>query len=375
MDFLKAEIERKKRQLQEKNVMAGPDKKYFKRGDLAEKQREEYIAKHAPNIEELKKFQDTKTESKKEVENKNNEVATIPTLSKAEVVKRLRERGHPILLFGETLTDACERLKQIDMDAPDTAQSQASGLTNDFKEARERVDQEYMKQMLDSQGIKDEIDKGKSKGDKDQYETQSTYQEVLEMAHDLGKGDMDHDDKVVQEFILVLMKEWGQELNEREKSIKVSVQGKMEATTYAQTRSYLKPLLRMVRKHTVSDDIRDSLVKMVKHALQRDYITSHERYMEMAIGNAPWPIGVTNAGIHARPARENIYSKHVAHVLNDETQRKFIQGLKRLLTKAQQYYPTDPSRSVDFVKDDIKDKNYLKETEHSEGTSKADDKS
>ena len=124
-------------------------------------------------------------------------------------------------------------------------------------------------------------------------------------------------------------------------------------------RAYLKPLIRMVRKHTVSDDIRDSLVKLVKHALQRDYITSHERYMEMAIGNAPWPIGVTNAGIHARPARENIYSKHVAHVLNDETQRKFIQGLKRLLTKAQQYYPTDPSRSVDFVKKDIKDKAYL----------------
>merc|ERR1712223_776305 len=194
-------------------------------------------------------------------------------------------------------------------------------------------------------------------GDKDQYETQSTYQEVLEMAHDLGKGDMDHDDKVVQDFILIIMRQWGQELNDRDKIQRNCVQGKMEATTYAQTRSYLKPLLRMVRKHTLSDDIRDSLVKMVKHVLQRDYITSHERYMEMAIGNAPWPIGVTNAGIHARPARENIHSKHVAHVLNDETQRKFIQGLKRLLTKAQQYYPTDPSRSVDFVKDDIKEKN------------------
>ena len=68
------------------------------------------------------------------------------------------------------------------------------------------------------------------------YESQSTYQEVLEMAHDLGKGDMEHDDKVVQEFILVLMKEWGQELNERDKATKLSVQGKMEATTYAQTR-------------------------------------------------------------------------------------------------------------------------------------------
>ena len=33
MDFLKAEIERKKRQIAEKNVMQ-PEKKYFKRGDL-----------------------------------------------------------------------------------------------------------------------------------------------------------------------------------------------------------------------------------------------------------------------------------------------------------------------------------------------------
>ena len=106
----------------------------------------------------------------------------------------------------------------------------------------------------------------------------------------------------------------------------------------------MKPLLRMLKKQTVTDDIRDSLVKMVKFALQRDYILCNEAYMEMAIGNAPWPIGVTNAGIHARPARENIFSKHVAHVLNDETQRKYIQGLKRLLTKSQQYYPTDPSR-------------------------------
>ena len=61
---------------------------------------------------------------------------------------------------------------------------------------------------------------------------------------------------------------------------------------------------------------------------------------------------MTNAGIHARPGRERIFSKHVAHVLNDETQRKYIQGLKRLLSKCQQYYRTDPSRSVDFIKTD-----------------------
>ena len=45
----------------------------------------------------------------------------------------------------------------------------------------------------------------------------------------------------------------------------------------------------------------------------------------MAIGNAPWPIGVTMVGIHARTGREKIFSQSIAHVLNDETQRKYIQ--------------------------------------------------
>ncbi len=45
----------------------------------------------------------------------------------------------------------------------------------------------------------------------------------------------------------------------------------------------------------------------------------------MAIGNAPWPIGVTMVGIHARTGREKIFARNVAHVLNDETQRKYIQ--------------------------------------------------
>lgn len=52
---------------------------------------------------------------------------------------------------------------------------------------------------------------------------------------------------------------------------------------------------------------------------------ANDAYLQMAIGNAPWPIGVTMVGIHARTGREKIFSKHVAHVLNDETQRKYIQ--------------------------------------------------
>ena len=40
----------------------------------------------------------------------------------------------------------------------------------------------------------------------------------------------------------------------------------------------------MLKKQTLTDDVRDSLVKMIVHALKRDYILSHEAYMEMAVG-------------------------------------------------------------------------------------------
>ena len=36
----------------------------------------------------------------------------------------------------------------------------------------------------------------------------------------------------------------------------------------------------------------------------------------MAIGNAPWPLGVTNVGIHQRTGREKIFAKYVARILD-----------------------------------------------------------
>ena len=68
----------------------------------------------------------------------------------------------------------------------------------------------------------------------------------------------------------------------------------------------------------------------------------------MSIGNAAWPIGVTNVGIHSRTGRERIFSQNVAHILNDETSRKYIQALKRLMTFMQTRFPTDPSKSLEF---------------------------
>ncbi|KAJ1697360.1 hypothetical protein LUZ63_005872 [Rhynchospora breviuscula] len=96
------------------------------------------------------------------------------------------------------------------------------------------------------------------------------------------------------------------------------------------------------------DDVRRALLDMVNCCMKRDYLSAMDHYIKLAIGNSPWPIGVTMVGIHERSAREKIYTNSVAHIMNDETTRKYLQSVKRLMTFCQRKYPTNPSRSVEF---------------------------
>jgi len=350
MDFLKAEIERKKRQIQEKNVLQ-PQKKYFKRGDLLAVQEAEYLDKYgiskkgeadtAPKAEEPVK------EAEVEATEEDLTSPNLYPLPKEEVIRRLREINQAIRLFGESDEGANRRLRSLVLDEDDNFRLHKS--TNDYQEAMKLVDKQYLKIIEAS----DPIDH-KEKLELKLYTTKLTYSELQTLAMDIRRGNANHDDNVIAEWIKLMMTLWGKELNERGEDDKMTLRGKMDSGTFTQTKMYIKPLLKLLKKNTMSDDIRDSLSSMVKYIMHKDYILANEKYMEMAIGNAPWPIGVTNAGIHARPGRERIFSKHVAHVLNDESQRRWIQGLKRLVTKSQQYFPTDPSRMVEYIKADIK---------------------
>jgi len=85
---------------------------------------------------------------------------------------------------------------------------------------------------------------------------------------------------------------------------------------------------------------------IVKNLKTRNYVAANDAYYRMAIGNAAWPMGVTNVGIHERTSREKIATADIAHVLNDDTQRKYIQAIKRMMTFVQQQNPQVPSKSV-----------------------------
>ncbi|CAH1173679.1 unnamed protein product [Phaedon cochleariae] len=333
MDILKAEIARKRKLLEEKELL-GSDKKYFKRGELIAKEQEEYRKKYFTQ-DERKNENSIKLTEGDEIDSHQHSI-----LPRLEVISRLRDRSEPILLFGESELDAFKRLRKCELLEPEVNR----GFRNDFQEAMEQVDQAILDELLQEPGD----GKTSEKSESSKQDSMTTYEEIREMAKRMGRGDREHDMTVIVHFIQLILKHWNEQLHNRSKEEKGGTKGKLLGATCTQTQEYLKPLLRKLKTFTLPEDICDSLTEIVVHLLNRNYLKASDAYLQMAIGNAPWPIGVTMVGIHARTGREKIFSKNVAHVMNDETQRKYIQGLKRLMTKCQEYYPTDPSRCVEY---------------------------
>uniref|UniRef100_A0A8C8IT17 Pre-mRNA-splicing factor 18 n=1 Tax=Oncorhynchus tshawytscha TaxID=74940 RepID=A0A8C8IT17_ONCTS len=315
MDFLKAEIVRKRKLIEDKDLIDG-SKKYFKRADLARKEEDEYFERCGYKMEKKEEKADPSTSSNSTLELELTEEKLPMSLSRQEVIRRLRERGEPVRLFAESDYEAFQRLRKIEILAPEVNK----GLRNDLKAAMDKIDAQYLNEIVGGTGEPGEVD---TQFDLRVHEADTTIEELEVHIVDI-------------------------DLNGREDHVKRSVQGKLASATQKQTESYLKPLFRKLRKKSLPADIKESITDIIKFMLQREYVKANDAYLQMAIGNAPWPIGVTMVGIHARTGREKIFSKHVAHVLNDETQRKYIQGLKRLMTICQKHFSTDPSKCVEY---------------------------
>ncbi|BGP58450.1 hypothetical protein JCM8202_004275 [Rhodotorula sphaerocarpa] len=298
-------------------------------------------------------------------------------VSNDEAIRRLRQKGHPIRLFGESDKERRLRLRALELIDSD---HRSGGQRNDFMRALEgqELGLELEKVAQRSAGTSalsaatggaaaaGAAVGGASKG-KDKSNGSSA---VATPEPDAGagavvpadgsrstsKGPNPKDEDVLVDLDLVrtnphkvypqiyhafkrVLKEWEQSLADRPESIKRSTQGKMAAATHATSAEYLKPLFKALRKRELEADVLRNLAEIAHNMQKREYLRANDAYLRLSIGNAPWPIGVTMVGIHERAGRERIFSDNVAHVLNDETSRKYIQSLKRLLTFAQAIRP------------------------------------
>lgn len=307
MDMIKAEIARKRKLLEEKNlvvrylkinnnnnihkiVFKDNDKKYFKRSELIEKEREEYVEKYLSKETtqiSSSKYQSGSLQNELSEKSSGMQDDEITNLSRSEVIRKLRERGEPILLFGENERDSCRRLRLLEISAPEVN----LGYRNDFQQAMEAVDQAYLQEIL----IDNPVDPNKDKNKNEDIDLDSsvTYESLQEKAITLGKGNKSHDIEVCLTLLKFLLWKWNEQVNSVSANEKMKTKTKIARATFTQTRLYLKPLLKKLKSNKIPDDIFDSLTEIIKHLLKRNYIAASDSYLTMAIGNAPWPIGVT----------------------------------------------------------------------------------
>jgi pre-mRNA-splicing factor 18 len=135
-------------------------KKFFKRGELEQRQTQLYIEKnfaaHKANEDASDDDKKKGTSSKhdksklKELKDEETEKKVLP---RNEVIRRLRERNQPIRFFGESDLDAAKRLTLIE-----TSEPKENGMRNDFKAAMDKSEQESLNEIMNS------IDSGDSAG-------------------------------------------------------------------------------------------------------------------------------------------------------------------------------------------------------------------
>eukprot|EP01121_Diplochlamys_sp_Union-15-3_P010008 TRINITY_DN2763_c0_g1_i3.p1 TRINITY_DN2763_c0_g1~~TRINITY_DN2763_c0_g1_i3.p1 ORF type:complete len:198 (-),score=36.06 TRINITY_DN2763_c0_g1_i3:132-725(-) len=115
-------------------------------------------------------------------------------------------------------------------------------------------------------------------------------------------------------FLRKLLREWELELDSRPLTEKRTASGRLEYVTCAQCRRYIKPFFKLLRSKNVPESILRAVCGIVESMKVRDYVKANDFYYRMAIGNAPWPMGVTMVGIHERSAREKISSNQIARM-------------------------------------------------------------
>jgi pre-mRNA-splicing factor 18 len=141
--------------------------------------------------------------------------------------------------------------------------------------------------------------------------------------------------------------EWKTDLDSRPEHAAITARGKRAYRDFCVTMKAFEHFFLQLKQRTLKKELKDGLWPIIKAIKERNYLHANTILLNaIAIGNSPWPIGVTQVGIHTKSAaRERISTIHTnknaaAHIMSDEATRKTLHGLKRLLTVMQRLYPT-----------------------------------
>lgn len=252
-------------------------------------------------------------------------------LKKRDILFRLRKLGHPISIFGENEENRFRRLKEIEL-LLEEKKTMTKGKKNVFKNV---IMAQVNKEL--------ELALAKGDGDTDAYQRHILEQRLKESRYDKNhkKEEFDFKEDYILFFFKRILREWKKLCIEMPVKIRQSILGKKKRALQGQCRRDMKPLFKQLKKREACKSLLKKLELIVDYCINRNYIKAKKIYFELAIGNAPWPVGVSAPGIHERSGHRQIDQYEVAHILNDETQRKYIHAMERIMKFCQEKFPNN----------------------------------
>ena len=310
--------------------------------------------------------------STKRNDDDDNGVVNIPQelrqLTVDEVTTQLRSYGLPIRLFGEKLSndnnnnnnnndnnnvDDSARLIRLHA-AIQGREATILGISEKDEfllDSADRTRNVFLEKdaatMSTSNNVVATSTPVKSKEQQQQQQQEQKQQNNERGQHLLTEEERNDKPKRIYRYFKTLIRQWEEDLNTRSESTKHTLAGKNETKTLKQCTDYIRPLFQLCKRRELDESLQNHLFKIVMNCEEGEFVKAHDAYLDVAIGRAAWPIGVTMVGIHARSGRAKIESANVAHVMNSELQRKYLTSVKRLMSYAQRKRgDVDPSKKV-----------------------------
>ncbi|WFD35783.1 hypothetical protein MCUN1_002645 [Malassezia cuniculi] len=293
MDALKAQIAARKRKAAD--IRAGRDK-YARRGELVDAQEEHEPENDSTALEDTRET----PEEENEAAVAETEAPAAPHWSPAEISRRLRSFGEPIRFFDESEHDRADRLRAAELREYHGRQTGRTdylkaleGTETDLSLSADKAEQIVPKER-EGVGMNQVIDLALLRKDP---------AKLYPMIYYTLKG---------------LMADWEASLAKRPDDVRLSTDGRLHTAAYLQSAENIKPLFKLLRRRALEPDVLVRMSEIVHYMQQREYRQANDSYLQLSIGNAPWPIGVAMIGIHEGPTDFRLYTANKGHALSDE---------------------------------------------------------
>eukprot|EP00985_Skeletonema_marinoi_P015459 scaffold7992_cov104-Skeletonema_marinoi.AAC.2 len=280
-------------------------------------------------------------------------MGSLCQLSQDQVTNKLRSYGLPIRLFGEITTTTTStstststhgdftRLQRLytAIKGREEAMLGASEKDEFLLHSADRTRNVFLENANDTFAATTTTTQ--------QNTTSTTDHRHHQQQQELTAEEQNDKPKRIYRYFKSLLRQWEGELNSRPDAIKRTMSGKNDIKTLKQCKDYIRPLFTLCKRREIEESLQNHLFNIVLYCEEGEFVKAHDAYLDVAIGRAAWPIGVTMVGIHARSGRAKIESANVAHVMNSELQRKYLTSVKRLMSFAQRVrVDVDPSKKV-----------------------------